>query len=70
MNLLSFLSLLLGAMCLIGFATLIYCAKTAPNGHEDADGFRLGAEPVSSRQRPVNGFAGNNEPAVRLAESA
>jgi hypothetical protein len=57
MNLWSFLSLVVGAIYLIGFSALVYCAKRAPEGYEGADGFRLGTEPVAPtlpRTSPTN----------------
>ena len=36
---------ILGVVYLAGFIALVYCAKYAPEGYEDVDGFRLGTKP-------------------------
>jgi hypothetical protein len=45
MNILSVVSIIVGALYLVGFGTLVYCAKWAPEGYEDVDGFHLGNKP-------------------------
>ena len=46
MSIWSILSLgILAAVYLVGFLALVLCAKYAPEGYEDADGFRLGTKP-------------------------
>ena len=42
MNLWSFVSLVVGVIYVAGFVALVYCAKHAPEGYEDADGFHVG----------------------------
>jgi hypothetical protein len=71
MNLMSLLSLTLGAIYLIGFAALIYCAKHAPEGYEDADGFRIGSAPGSaSAQRTAADPAELDKRVVRMVGAA
>ena len=55
MNLWSLLFIVLAAIYLMGFVALAYCAKQAPDGYEDADGFRLGTEPGRHPQRSTGG---------------
>lgn len=56
MSIWSILSLgILGVVYLAGFIALAYCAKSAPAGYEDEDGFHVGQEPGS----------GNNAPRIR-----
>jgi hypothetical protein len=45
----------LGVVYLAGFIALVYCAKCAPEGYEDADGFRLGNKPTAPLPREANG---------------
>lgn len=47
MNPWSLLSFVLGAIYLTGFVTLVYCAKWAPEGYEDEDGFHFGHKPAA-----------------------
>ena len=48
MSIWSLLSLIiLGVVHLAGLLALVWCAKRAPEGYEDADGFHLGVEPAS-----------------------
>jgi hypothetical protein len=57
MNLWSALGLgLLGAVYLAGFIALVYCAKHAPEGYEDVDGFHVGPKPgmkLTARDAPA-----------------
>lgn len=53
MSILSLLSLgILGGVHLTGLLALVWCARQAPEGYEDADGFHLGRKPLP---RPFTG---------------
>jgi hypothetical protein len=45
MNLWTLTALIVGVVHLAGLLALVWCAKRAPEGYEDADGFHLGTEP-------------------------
>ena len=52
MNLWSIVSLVVGAIYVAGFVALVYCAKHAPEGYEDVDGFHVGRTPGSAKAVP------------------
>jgi hypothetical protein len=71
MNVWSILSLVAAFIYLVGFAALIYCAKRAPEGYEDADGFRLGVEPaVTPWRSPAGDPAELENESTSLADAA
>lgn len=70
MNLWSFLFLVLGAITLTGLAALVYCAMRAPDGFEDASGFRLGAEPAQPLARSRGHDSAKISERVRMGGAA
>jgi hypothetical protein len=71
MNLMLLLSVALAAIYLIGFAALAYCAKHAPEGYEDADGFRIGPNPgAAPLQRSGGDPAELDKPTRTLVNAA
>jgi hypothetical protein len=72
MNFWSIVSIvILGVVHVTGLAAIIICAKWAPKGYADGDGFHLGAEPVAQpRSAPRRGDPAENEPEFGLNQAA